>query len=374
MTATVITDVRLFDGTALSAPTTVVLADGLIAAGPAPHDATVVDGAGGTLLPGLIDTHAHVSDEAHLRACAANGVTTVLDMAAPHFAATMALKHRPGLPSLLSAGRPASGPGSMFVTTMGFPASTGLAGPAEAERFVADRVAEGSDYIKIIVEDPRIPRSKPIGAGTIAAVVTAAHAAGLTTVAHVVSAGTLRTAVEAGVDVVTHTALTSELGPEVERLIAERPVAIIPTLAMMDGVAQAIGGKPMFRLLSLVVPAMRMRYRHAEATVRAFRRAGRPVLAGTDANADPRTPFQPPHGAAMHDELRRLVAAGLTPAEALRGATALAAATFGLTDRGAIEPGRRADLVLVAGDPTRDITATRDIRAVWIGGERWDQH
>jgi imidazolonepropionase-like amidohydrolase len=64
------------------------------------------------------------------------------------------------------------------------------------------------------------------------------------------------------------------------------------------------------------------------------------------------------------------VGSGLTPAEALRGATSLAAGTFGLTDRGVIAPGRRADLVLVAGDPTQDIAATRNIRGVWIGGLR----
>ena len=65
-----------------------------------------------------------------------------------------------------------------------------------------------------------------------------------------------------------------------------------------------------------------------------------------------------------------MVDAGLTPAEAVRGATSLAAAAFGLTDRGVIAPGRRADLVLVDGDPTRDISATRNIRGVWIGGGR----
>ncbi|GAA2362995.1 amidohydrolase family protein [Dactylosporangium salmoneum] len=370
MAATAITGVRVFDGAGLRGPETVVIRDGLIAAGPAPDGAEVVDGAGGALLPGLIDTHVHVSSEEHLRACAAAGVSTVLDMAAPHFEATMALKGRPGLPSLLSAGRPASGPGSMFVTTMGFPASTAVTGPGDAERFVADRVADGSDYVKIIVEDPRIPKARPLAADTVAAVVAAAHAAGLRTVAHVVSAGTLHLAVAAGVDVVTHTALTSGLDAQTQRLLADRPVAIIPTLAMMDGVARNIGGKPAMRALSLVLPALRMRYRHAEATVASFRAAGRAVLAGTDANDDPRTPFQPRHGEALHDELRRLVRAGLTPAEALRGATSLAAATFGLADRGVIEPGRRADLVLVAGDPTRDIAATRAIRGVWIGGLR----
>ena len=61
---------------------------------------------------------------------------------------------------------------------------------------------------------------------------------------------------------------------------------------------------------------------------------------------------------------------GLTPAEALRGATSLAAGTFGPDGPGSHRAGRRADLVLIDGDPTRDISATRNIRGVWIGGVR----
>jgi imidazolonepropionase-like amidohydrolase len=94
------------------------------------------------------------------------------------------------------------------------------------------------------------------------------------------------------------------------------------------------------------------------------------ILAGTDSNDDPAAPCQVAHGESLHEELERLVDAGLAPAEALRGATSLAAATFGLTDRGVIAPGYRADLLLVDGDPTLDISATRNIRGVWIGGGR----
>ena len=75
-----------------------------------------------------------------------------------------------------------------------------------------------------------------------------------------------------------------------------------------------------------------------------------------------------PHGKALHEELGLLIEAGLTPVEALRSATVLPASYFGLTDRGEILPGRRADLVLVEGDPTQDIAATRAIRGVWVAG------
>jgi imidazolonepropionase-like amidohydrolase len=102
--------------------------------------------------------------------------------------------------------------------------------------------------------------------------------------------------------------------------------------------------------------------------VTAFRRAGVTILAGTDANQGTASPAQIPHGKALHDELGLLVEAGLTPVEALRSATVLPAEYFGFTDRGVIEPGRRADLLLVEGDPTQDIAATCAIRSVWVAG------
>ncbi len=117
-----------------------------------------------------------------------------------------------------------------------------------------------------------------------------------------------------------------------------------------------------------------MTYPHAQSTVATFRRAGMTVLVGTDANDDPTAPFQPPHGQSLHEECERLVQSGMSPVEVLRGATSAAARTFGLHDRGSIAAGQRADLVLVAGDPTRNISDTRQVRGVWIAGEKVRAH
>jgi len=75
----------------------------------------------------------------------------------------------------------------------------------------------------------------------------------------------------------------------------------------------------------------------------------------------------------MHGEMELLVRAGLTPVEALHAATAAPAAAFRLDDRGQIAAGKRADLVLVNGNPITDIHATRDIAAVWLGGVEIDR-
>ena len=75
-----------------------------------------------------------------------------------------------------------------------------------------------------------------------------------------------------------------------------------------------------------------------------------------------------PHGESLHRELELLVDAGLSTLDALLAATALPARYFGLTDRGAIEPGLRADLILIEADPLADITGTRAISRIWCGG------
>ena len=91
--------------------------------------------------------------------------------------------------------------------------------------------------------------------------------------------------------------------------------------------------------------------------------AGVPILAGTDA-PNPGTA----HGVSLHRELELLVQAGLPASGALAAATSVPARVYGLRDRGRIAPGLRADLLLVAGDPTTDITATRDIVTIWKAG------
>ena len=90
--------------------------------------------------------------------------------------------------------------------------------------------------------------------------------------------------------------------------------------------------------------------------------AGVPLLAGTDA-----IPIFS-HGIGLHRELEVLVEAGLSPTEALAAATSVPASCFDLGDRGRIAPGLRGDLLLVDGDPTMDIRATRNIRAIWRSG------
>jgi imidazolonepropionase-like amidohydrolase len=129
----------------------------------------------------------------------------------------------------------------------------------------------------------------------------------------------------------------------------------VPTLTMMQAI------------VSHVAPPG-ADFGNANASVAALHEAGVPILAGTDANASALIPGGVPHGESLHRELELLAGAGLSTVELLRAATELPATAFGLADRGVIEPGRRADLVLLDGNPIADIRAARSIRRIWIGG------
>src|SRR5688572_4434369 len=195
----VVRDVRVFDGTRTHERVNVVVRGGRIASvGRArmPSDLPVIDGGGRTLLPGLINAHGHVSGEASLRNALRFGVTTVLDMlTSPEFArAQRALGRRDrlertDLADLFTSGAPVTSPGGMG-TQFGIRFTT-MTTAEEADSLVRERIAAGSDHIKIMYEpDAGIVTS--ISAAMLAAVVRAAHAHGVPAVVHVSSAAGAR--------------------------------------------------------------------------------------------------------------------------------------------------------------------------------------
>ncbi len=359
--AIAITNVRVFDGHVLTEERTVVIENGVIADASTAN--TTVDGQHNTLLPGFIDSHVHLMNLAELEQGTQWGCTTMLDMGSQSMAVTNSLRHRQGLADIRGAGNLASAPGGVQTTRMGFPPSSAVTGPGDASRFVAERVGEGADYIKVIVEDPRVMGPAALDGATIAALVEAAHQAGLQVIAHVTTVAAFIMAADAGVDILTHAPLEADIDDTLARSLATRGRVAVPTLIAMRTIAGVAAMTERRRAQGMDVD-----YAHAQATVSAFHRAGVPILAGTDAYQGPAASASIPHGEAFHEELGLLVEAGLTPVEALRSATVVPAAIFGFMDRGVIEAGRRADLLLVAGDPTQDIAVTRAIQSVWVAG------
>jgi len=346
-------NVRLFGGGQLVPDSTVVIENGVIEKcriGTDPSGAQVVDGAGGVLLPGLIDAHVHLDGPGRLETLASYGVTTALDMASvPE--ETSPLRGTIGGTDIRSAGLPAIAPGSLHSHFPGVGQRGLIAGPEEAQRFVADRIAEGSDYIKIVVGSPFADHDQ----ATIDALVAAAHQRGKLVVAHASSAEAVRKAQHAGADILTHAPLDQPLDAATAAELAAAGRVVVPTLTMMAAI-----------VANVAPPGAD--YANARASVTTLYHAGVPILAGTDANDSPGTPARVPHGESLHRELELLVDAGLSTLDVLLAATARPAMYFGLPDRGTIEPGKRADLVLIDGDPLADIRATRAISRIWCGG------
>jgi hypothetical protein len=192
-------------------------------------------------------------------------------------------------------------------------------------------------------------------------------------------------AIEAGADGLAHTFTDTPPGPDYAKLLTGRGVFVVPTLAVLFGITdrhkdQEILADPRLtpylssdglRNLKTKFPddfGQGMKGPVLEESIRLLKAARVPILAGTDCS-NPRTAA----GASLHQELELLVTFGLTPTEALAAATSVPAASFRMSDRGRIALGQRADLLLVRGDPTADIRATRDIAAVWKRGKKLDR-
>ncbi len=389
----VVRDVRVFDGERVTPHAQVVVRDGRIVAMGAklavPAGLAVIDGKGRTLLPGLIDAHTHTWGSAGREALRA-GVTTELDMFSAPAGLAAARAQRESLArtdsaDLWSAGTLATAPKG-HGTQFGMPIPT-LTRADEAAAFVDARLAEGSDYLKLVLEDGSAygHGTPTLDAATVTALAAAARARGVLSVAHVATQADARLALGAGVNGLAHVFVDQAADPAFVAQAKQRGAFVVGTLSVVASLAGAREGAALAadpRLQSVLSPAQRsalaqgmpVAFRkpeflgHALSSIGRLHAAGVTVLAGTDAgNAGTA------HGVSMHGELALLVRAGLTPAQALRAATAAPAKVFGLSDRGRIAPGLRADLILVDGDPTRDITATRAIATVWKNGYAVDR-
>jgi imidazolonepropionase-like amidohydrolase len=377
--------VRVFDGERVIDADSVAVERGVITAVgrnvAAPAGVFVHDGGGRMLLPGLIDSHVHTTTESAALALPF-GVTTMIDMFTttaqlPLFRRQRGSTERVNAADVWSAGILVTAPGG-HGSAMAWKIPT-LSTDADPGAFVRARLDEGSDFIKIVVEDGSATgRSLPtLTAEQVDAVVAAAHAAGARTAVHVSTAAGAAIATAAGADLLAHAPWQTIDEPVLDRM-RRQDMAVVATLAVIgagacthDAAALADDPRIAAHLATgqgsqLTATTGRCFPELLDAAMRnvaALHRAGVPVLAGTDAPNLGTT-----YGASLHEELDLLVRAGLMPTEALTGATALPASRFGLTDRGRVVAGGRADLLLVDGDPTRRITDTRNINAVWKNG------
>jgi len=394
-----ITGATLVDGTnhPSVANSVVIIRDGRIAAVgrrgelPIPHGMKVIDATGQTLLPGLWEMHTHFSGVEFSPAMLAAGITTARDCGGDFdFLTTI----RDGIekqgrlgPRLLLAGLvDSSGPDAFGAVS----AET----PEEAQKVVAQYKAAGFRQIKLYT------LLKP---EVVEALAEDAHRAGMTVTGHVPSALNAITGVKAGMDQINHLGfvtpmlrdpakskdnddnidLDSAPAKEAIQFLKEHHTVIDPTASWgeMAGHPQGMDitsfepgiTKAPFTLstkyISLGTPAtagarFQQRMMQTQKVIGALHQAGIPIVAGSDTGL---------LGYGLYRELELYVKAGMTPLEAIQSATIVPARAMNLAgDSGTIEPGKRADVILVNGNPLEDISNIRKVARVVINGRMYD--
>ena len=387
---------HLFDGETLHAGWVVVVrGERIEAAGPevmisVPEGAERIDLGRMTLLPGLLEAHSHVllhpynetswNDQVlresralrvaratnHVRDTLLAGFTTIRDLGTEGAGyADVGIRDAiasgiiPG-PRMLVAGRAIVATGSYgpkgFHPDWDVPLG---AQPADGVdtllRVVREQIGKGVDVVKVYADyrwGPKGEARPTFSEEELARIVEAAKSSGRVTVAHAGTAEGMRRATLAGVASIEHGTGGTR---EVFELMAERGVALCPTLAAGDAIAQYAGWKK-------GEDPEPERVLEARAAFRTALDAGVVIAAGGDVGVFP-------HGDNAR-ELELMVDYGMSPEAVLESATSVNARVFQMEDAvGRIRPGLYADLVAVEGDPTKDIAALRRIRFVMKGGE-----
>jgi imidazolonepropionase-like amidohydrolase len=322
---------------------------------------------GGREAPGISAERAEVRallrGIANARRCLETGITTVRDLgwrsASVVDLAEAVERGEIAGPEIVAAARfiaPRDGYGAGLAREVDSPADAAVA--------AEEQIRDGARVVKVIASPvPPRPGERPVadsfGVEALRAVAEVAHAAGLRVTAHAHGLAGARDAVEAGIDCIEH---GYRLDAATIEAMALQRTWLVPTMVAMEH-AQApnwAAGMP-----DETVRRARDRWDAAIEAVQTARRAGVRIAAGTDSFAI--VPIE-----ALRREVHLLVAeGGMTPIEALRAATGAAADLLGVAGHtGTIEVGKRADILLVEGDPTSDPNCLSAIAAIWRRGAR----
>ncbi|MCF6349130.1 MAG: amidohydrolase family protein [Flavobacteriaceae bacterium] len=296
----------------------------------------------------------HVWSPTSLQEAAKAGVINVLDMhgVEQYQGMLKAFKDSTNYANYFVAGAAATTPEG-HGTQYGFPTPT-LTKPEEAKQFISDRVAAKVDYIKIIVE----PWKKTLSHETVKALIDEAHKQNKVVVVHISKVDDAHKVLNNNANGLVHIWWDELLSEDkLQQLSKEKNFFVIPTLlTSIKATAGIKQGNPNAVFLS---------EKQMKSEVKRLYDAGVPILAGTDPPN-----MQINYGTDLHKELILLSEAGIPTIDILKGATSIPVKRFKLGKKGMIKEGYIADLILIDGNPLKEINDIGNINTVWKAGKK----
>ena len=333
-----------------------------------PAGAVHVSLAGKTVMPAIVDTHTHLSTTRQalvddLRRRAYYGVSAAMSLGLDEGDLPYQVRAEPipGAARFFTAGRgiTAPEPGRSQVPYW-------ITSPAEGRKAVEELAARKVDIVKIWVDD-RNGMYKKLTPELYTAVIDEAHKHGLRVTAHIFTLDDAKGLLRAGIDAFAHGIRDRDIDNEVVALFRQRPnFVVVPNLpdrgvvTDMSWLSESVPAEELRKLQEAATdrPAVQATFGIQARNLAKLSAAGVRIALGTDGN----TPYGP------HMEMADMVAAGMTPAQVIVAATRNSAEFLRMTEAGTIAIGKAADFLVLNANPLEDITNTRKIAAVYLGG------